>query len=124
VNGSGFSRYRRPRRYPRVSCQAPLYVEQIGDGDFQGFSRTHVLGEGGCMFVSPTKVGFLSLLKLSILLDGRVLAADGRVAYELPRERSAAEAGEVEVGVEFLRMSALDRAHLRARCGNLEKDQA
>lgn len=90
-------------------------VEQIGDGEFQGFSQTRVLGEGGCMFVAASSVGYLSLFKLSISVAGRVIHADGRVVYERLRRRLG-PGDIVEVGIEFLRLDPDDRSFLRAFC--------
>jgi hypothetical protein len=103
--------HRITRRYPRISCDLPMFVEQIGDGELQGFTRTQVIGEGGCMFLSPRQVGYLSLIKLSISAGGKVVSADGRVVYERSRPSR-----EVEVGIEFLRLSPTDREHLRVLC--------
>lgn len=66
------------------------------------------------MFPSPRRVGYLSLLKLSISIGGRIVNADGRVAYE--RWRPKGEGEDIEVGIEFLRLSAADRAFLRGLC--------
>jgi hypothetical protein len=99
------------RRYPRIQCDLPMFVDQIGDGRFQGFSRTKVLGEGGCMFLSPKRVGYLALVEVSISAGGKVVRADGRVVYE-----RSLQPQQVEVGIEFVRLSPADRSHLRTLC--------
>ena len=98
----------RQRRYPRVRCDHPVFVEVISESGPQGFSRTRSLGEGGCSFKSPENFGDLSLTKLAISVEGKVVKADGRVVYERPQE------GGYEVGIEFLRLPADDRLHIRA----------
>jgi hypothetical protein len=58
------------------------------------------------MLVSDRSIGFGSLMEVTISCDGQLLRADGRVAWE---KRGA---GGHEVGVEFLRITARDRAVL------------
>ena len=98
----------RKRRYPRLRVEQPLFIEVLEERGPQGFSRTRSIGEGGCSFSSPHDIGYLSLMKVSISLAGRVVTADGRAVYQLP-----AGNGGYEVGVEFLRVSSEDRLHLR-----------
>ncbi|HEV8630459.1 MAG TPA: PilZ domain-containing protein [Thermoanaerobaculia bacterium] len=98
----------RKRRFPRVHVEQPLFVEVLEDRGAQGFSRTRTLGEGGCSFKSPYAIGYLSLMKVSISLSGRVVTADGRAVYQVEQTD-----GEFEVGVEFLRLSNEDRIHIR-----------
>lgn len=99
------------RRYPRLKAEHPVFVEVFDERGPQGFSRTRSIGEGGCSFKSPEGIGYLSLMKLSIALEGKVVSVDGRVVYatELP-----VRDGGYEVGVEFLRVSTEDRLHIRA----------
>jgi hypothetical protein len=96
------------RRFPRLSCDHPIFVEVLADRGPQGFSRTRTLGEGGCSFKSPQNLGYLSLMKLAISVQGKVVNADGRVVYERPHDDG------VEVGIEFLRLAPEDRLHIRA----------
>jgi len=98
----------RKRRFPRLKIDQPLFVEVLEERGTQGFSRTRTIGEGGCSFTSPHGIGYLSLMKLSIALQGKVIIADGRAVYQL----SSGEGG-YEVGVEFLRVSSEDRLHIR-----------
>jgi hypothetical protein len=97
------------RRFPRLQTEQPVFVEVLEERGMQGFSRTRTIGEGGCSFRSPQGIGYLSLMKLSISLQGKVVTADGRVVYERP-----VRAGGYEVGVEFLRVSSDDRLHIRS----------
>lgn len=83
----------------------------------QGFSRTRSLGEGGCSFKSPQNLGFRSLMKVAISVQGKVVNADGRVVYERPLESG------YEVGVEFLRLAPEDRLHIRALVASGEADR-
>ena len=105
--------YRQKRRYPRVPIDRPSLVRVLDPEPFQrpfeDFTRTRVLGSGGCMFVSPEPVGFGSLMEMLIALGERVVRVDSRVVYERERGR-----GEHEVGVEFLRMSPADRAYVES----------
>ena len=98
----------RKRRYPRLKVDQPLFVEVLEERGTQGFSRTRTIGEGGCSFNSPHPIGYLSLMKLSIALQGKVVVADGRAVYQVVKED-----GGFEVGVEFLRVSSEDRLHIR-----------
>lgn len=99
----------RKRRYPRLRVEHPLFIEVLEERGPQGFSRTRTIGEGGCSFASPHDIGYLSLMKVSISLAGRVVTADGRAVYQLPQGNG----GGYEIGVEFLRVSSEDRLHLR-----------
>ncbi len=98
----------RKRRFPRLRVEQPLFVEVLDEQGPQGFSRTRTIGEGGCSFKSDYGIGYLSLVKLSISLSGRVVTADGRAVYQLQQRD-----GGYEVGVEFLRVSGEDRLHIR-----------
>jgi hypothetical protein len=98
----------RKRRYQRLKVDQPLFVEVLEERGSQGFSRTRTIGEGGCSFNSPQGIGYLSLLKLSIALEGKVVTADGRAVYQVSKDD-----GSYEVGVEFLRVSSEDRLHIR-----------
>lgn len=104
--------YRQKRRYPRVPVDRPSLVRVLDPEPFQrpfeDFTRTRVLGPGGCMFLSSEPVGFGSLMEMLITLGERVVRADSRVVYEIER------GSEHEVGVEFLRMSPGDRAYLES----------
>jgi c-di-GMP-binding flagellar brake protein YcgR len=98
------------RRFPRVSFEKPALVRLIGtDRPFEEFAKTRVLGAGGCMFVSRESLGFSTLMELMISCRGRVIKTDSRVVYEIRRGP-----GEYEVGVEFLRISPTDRAHVES----------
>ena len=59
------------------------------------------------MLVSGHSIGFGSLMEVTISCDGKLLRADGRVAWEKRKSSS-----EHEVGVEFLRITPRDRAVL------------
>ena len=96
------------RRFPRLKAEHPVFVEVLAERGGGEFARTRSIGEGGCSFHSPEGVGYLSLMKVSIALQGKVVTADGRVVYAV-RERQG-----YEVGVEFLRVSSEDRMHIRS----------
>ena len=95
------------RRFPRIQARHAVMVRLLGPSTFEEFARTRVIGAGGCMFVSEESLGFGSLMELSIALRGRVVKTDSRVVYEIRRSET-----EHQVGVEFLRISAADRAYL------------
>jgi hypothetical protein len=94
------------RRYPRVRSQHTVRVRILGERRPESVMQTQVISPGGCMLVSNRSIGFGSLLELAITLDGQVLRVDARAAWETRQER------EYEVGVEFLRINAKDRALL------------
>jgi hypothetical protein len=102
------------RRFPRLKTEHPLFVEVLDERGPQGFARTRSIGEGGCSFKSEDGIGYLSLMKLSIALEGKVVSADGRVVYAL---HLPGRDGGYEVGVEFLRVSSEDRLHIRSMVG-------
>lgn len=106
------------RRFPRAHSEHPALVRLLGGPRFEDFARTQTLGLGGCMFVSRASLGYGSLMELLIALEGRVVKTDARVVYEHPKGDD-----RLEVGVEFLRVSATDRALIeslvaRKRHGN------
>lgn len=101
------------RRFPRVPAQHPVRLRLLGEAQpFEGSFTTKVIGLGGCCVVSAEPLGYSSLLDLSIDLPGRTVRTDGRVAYELTKEK-----GKYEVGVEFLRLLPPDRALLEQVVG-------
>lgn len=100
--------YAQSRRHPRTDASHPCFVERIGEEPIELFSQTRTLGTGGCCFRSERSLGYRSLAKISLSVDGRVFSADGRVAYE------RALGDGTEVGVEFLRLAPEDRIHLRS----------
>jgi hypothetical protein len=97
------------RRFPRISSEQPVRVRRLGAGAVEEFASTKVIGLGGCSFGSTQTFGVGSLVELQIPLRGGVVSADGRVVYELPQA-----GGEIEVGVEFLRVAARHLARIRA----------
>jgi hypothetical protein len=104
------------RRFPRVKAERPVLLRRLGEEEpFEAFVKTHVIGLGGCMFVSREPLGFGSLMELLISVEGRVLRTDGRVAYELRKGE------EHQVGVEFLRIAPADRAVLESLVARAEQ---
>jgi PilZ domain len=95
--------YRKDRRFPRVPAEHAVLVRLLGGPHFEGFAKTRVIGLGGCMFVNRESLGYGSLMELLISVSGRVIRADARVAYEIPKGK------ELQVGVEFLRLHPADR---------------
>lgn len=95
------------RRFPRVRSEHSVRLRILGERRPEALSLTQVIGLGGCMLVSDRSIGFGSLMELTISLEGRVMRADGRVAWE--RRKGS---NEHEVGIEFLRLTRADRAAL------------
>lgn len=87
------------RRFPRVYAAAPLLVSP-GGGAPREFFVADTVGLGGLMFRSEKSFGRGTLLQLDLALGDRVVEATGRVAYE-----RITVVGDMEVGVEFLRMA-------------------
>jgi PilZ domain len=100
---------REQRRFPRVPSEKAVLVKRIGDEASEALAKTRTVGAGGCMFVHHEPLGVGSAVELLISLPGRVVKARGRVVWE-----NLEGAGRVEVGVEFLDVSAKDRRALDA----------
>jgi len=94
----------RRRRYPRIPSQNSVLVKRLGDDVLEGFTRTRVVGLGGCMFVSDEPLGVGSFMDVLISVRGSVAKALSKVVYEC----QVAE-GEYEIGVEFILISDVDR---------------
>ena len=84
------------RRYPRVDAENVVLVKRLGGVPLEGFTKTRVLGRGGCMLLSDELLGVGEELEVLLLFSGRVVPTRGRVVYENPRGPE-----EYEVGVEF-----------------------
>jgi hypothetical protein len=97
------------RRFPRIRSEHPVRAVVLGGASAEEFGATRVIGLGGCSFLSPRSFGVETLLELQIPLSGGVVTADARVVYELPET-----GGELEVGVEFLRVPPRHLARLKA----------
>lgn len=78
-----------------------------GQLPLEDFAKARVLGAGGCMVESPFPLGYGALTDVLIALGEKVVRADGRVVWEVERAP-----GRHEVGLEFLRISRDDRAHI------------
>jgi hypothetical protein len=99
--------YRKDRRFPRIPAEHAVMVRLLGGPRFEGFAKTRVIGLGGCMFVNRESLGYGSLMELLISVEGRVIRADARVAYEVPKKEREHQVHQV--GVEFLRLHPADR---------------
>ena len=102
---------RAKRRFPRARVDRPVLVSLIEPDPYREkidqFTRTRMLGAGGCMFESTTALGFGSLAQVVIALGERTIKADARVAWESTRGED-----RHEIGLEFLRISREDRASI------------
>jgi c-di-GMP-binding flagellar brake protein YcgR len=92
------------RRFPRVPSELPVRLRILGERRPEALSLTQIISAGGCMLVSDRSIGFGSLMEMTIACDGKMLRADGRVAWERRKSPS-----EHEVGIEFLRIAPRDR---------------
>lgn len=101
------------RRFPRIPSENALLVRKLGPEAVEGFAKTQVVGLGGCMFVSDESIGVGSYLDLLISVRGRVVKALGRVVYETPKAES-----EVEVGVEFVKITPHDQQVIESLFGD------
>jgi hypothetical protein len=111
--------YRKDRRFPRIPAEHAVMVRLLGGPRFEGFAKTRVIGLGGCMFVNRESLGYGSLMELLIAVQGRVIRADARVAYEIPKGEK-----EHQVGVEFLRLHPTDRALLSSLIARAQGEPA
>ena len=96
------------RRFPRVPSENSVMVTKLASDRVEGFTKTRVVGLGGCLFVSDETLGVGSLLEIRIAISGRVAKTVGRVVYETPKS-----SGELEVGVEFVELDEADREIIR-----------
>ena len=110
--------YRKDRRFPRIPAEHAVMVRLLGGPRFEGFAKTRVIGLGGCMFVNRESLGYGSLMELLISVEGRVIRADARVAYEIPKGNR-----EHQVGVEFLRLHPTDRELLSSLIARSQADE-
>jgi hypothetical protein len=110
--------YRKDRRFPRIPAEHAVMVRLLGGPRFEGFAKTQVIGLGGCMFVNRESLGYGSLMELLISVEGRVIRADARVAYEVPKNGR-----EHQVGVEFLRLHPSDRELLSSLIARNQADE-
>ena len=92
------------RRFPRVPSENAVMVTKLSEDRLEGFTKTRVMGLGGCLLVSDERLGVGSLLEILISVRGRVAKSVGRVVYEIPKADK-----EVEVGVEFVDIDEPDR---------------
>ncbi len=98
---------REQRKFPRVPAEKALLVKKLGGEASESLAKTRTVGGGGCMFVHHEPLGVGASIELLISLAGRVIKARARVVWEV-----VAKPGHVEVGVEFLSISAKDRKAL------------
>ncbi len=94
------------RRYPRAAIEGATLVRCDRNPVTEGFTKTRVIGLGGCGFESDEPLGIGRLVELWIKLPSAAqpVRALGRIVYE----RSLSP-GRYEVGVEFLRVPAEHR---------------
>ena len=100
------------RRAPRVSIMAELrYPESAGGTTI--LKRVTDIGESGVFVDTPVPSDVGTELELRLHLDGRLVVAEGRVAF--------AQAF-IGMGVEFTGMDAESRARVRAFVARLRPE--
>ncbi len=99
------------RRYPRVDAENVVLVKRLGAAPLEGFTKTRVLGLGGCMLLSDEPLGVDAELEVLLSFSGRVVQTRGQVVYENPRDSEGYEV--YEVGVKFLDINRDDQEFLR-----------
>jgi len=97
------------RRFSRIPSTCSVLVRFPDGAEPQRFSNTQVVGMGGCSFLHPRAIPPGTHLWLDIAVGPKLVEAEAQVAYSRPTQGPL-----VEVGVEFLRLSASDRASLSA----------
>jgi c-di-GMP-binding flagellar brake protein YcgR len=97
------------RRFPRIPAEDAVLVRRLGAEGPEVMAVTRSVSSGGCMFVHQERLGVGTSVELLISVPGRVIKAQGRIVWE--NERAS---GEVEIGVEFLRITPEDRRALEA----------
>ena len=102
------SEERPKRRYPRVDAENVVLVKRLGESPMEGFTKTQVIGCGGCMLLSDEPLGLDAELEVLLSFAERVVQTRCRVVYEIPRGPE-----QYEVGVEFLDLGEEDREFLR-----------
>ncbi len=108
--------FNQQRRFPRIPSENAVMVERLS-GEWEGaFTKTNVVGLGGCSFTHGEPLGERSSLSLLISVHGRVITTKAHVVYE-----NAKDDGTYLIGVEFEEISPLDR-HVIEKL--LEKEQA
>ncbi|NOY45281.1 MAG: PilZ domain-containing protein [Deltaproteobacteria bacterium] len=100
--------YPTKRRYPRRPIRGAALVRCDRVPVAEGFTRTRVVGLGGCGFESDELLGVGRFVELVLRLERHTIRALGRIVYERPLEP-----GRYEVGVEFLRIPEEHRAAIR-----------
>lgn len=98
---------REQRRFPRVPAETPVLVRLAKEPEIGAFSKTQVIGLGGCLFVHGRHIPPGTSVWVAIALRDRVLEIPSRTVYANERPD-----GAYDVGVEFLLMSANDRVFL------------
>ena len=99
--------YDKVRRFPRIPAECPVLVRKLDGDRTTRMACTKVVGLGGCMFRNDRSFGVDTHLSLLILVRDRYIETKCRVAYEVPREDQ-----RLDIGVEFLEISAEDQAAL------------
>jgi len=95
------------RRFSRIPSTCSVLVRFPDGAQPQRFSSTQVVGMGGCSFLHPRALDPGTHLWLDVAVGSKLVEAEAQVAYSRPTSGP-----QFEVGVEFLRLSASDRAIL------------
>ena len=95
------------RRFPRIASSNPMLVSPPEASGERYLHETGVVGMNGLMFRSEKSYGRGTVLQIDLAVDNRIVELAGRVAYE-----RITIVGDLEVGVEFVRVRAGDRYYL------------
>jgi len=95
------------RRFPRVPAETSVLVRLAKEPEVGAFSRTKVLGLGGCLFSHERSIPPGTSVWVAIALRDRILEIPSRTVYANERPD-----GTFDIGVEFLLMSANDKVFL------------
>lgn len=96
------------RRFPRIPSHLDLSVRRVEEmKSLPMVSKVSEVGLGGCRFTSRQSFGENAMLWLTIIPKKSIIEARARVVYESPKKDKT-----FEIGVEFVEISARDRATL------------
>jgi len=95
------------RRFPRVPAETSVLVRLAKEPEVGAFSKTKVVGLGGCLFAHHQLIPPGTSVWVAIALRDRILEIPSRTVYANERPD-----GTFDIGVEFLLMSANDKIFL------------
>ncbi|PLX41594.1 MAG: hypothetical protein C0609_10970 [Deltaproteobacteria bacterium] len=106
------------RRYPRVPSKNTILVKKLSPPEMEGFTKTRVVGLGGCSFVADEAFGPGSYCDVLISVKKHVIKALCKVVYEILEDD-----GKIEVGSEFIQISDTDRQLLEVLWNEEQREE-